>query len=247
MMPSVAMIETIVHHTARRRHRAQHQQEGQHPFNFFFMFAHLAFLRSTVFTAKEHRSCQKNSHHFDPRRRAFMRRNGIAAAFCPSRCTLEIFMATSDELAWQQGFGNNWRAACSRIIHRGGQIMKPLQLIVLGSLIGGAFLTLATPSYARGFSHSPVAYSIRSDRSDIQQDRRELRDNRMDLNQDRQELRDDRRDGASRGEIGNDRTDVRQDRRDIVRDRQDLRGDRRDLRHDREEERHSFFDWWHSW
>jgi hypothetical protein len=131
----------------------------------------------------------------------------------------------------------------------GGVIIKPLRLSVPGSLIGGAFLTLATPSHAAfhggGFNHSRLANDIRSDRNDIRRDRQDLREDRRGLNQDRNELRDDRRDGASHHEIVKDRTDIRQDQRDIARDRRDLREDRKDLRQDLEQEHHSWFDRWH--
>jgi hypothetical protein len=181
-----------------------------------------------------------------------MRRSGIAAAFLPQASLAWSISGPHSANLLDPKFAETTGPPIAPTSVRRGEItMKPFRLRVLGSLIGGAFLTLATPSHAassgRGFSHSPVANSIRSDRSDIRQDRQDLSDNRMDLNQDRQELREDRRDGASRGEIGNDRSDIRQDRRDIVRDRQDLRGDRRDLRQDLQQEHRSFFDRWHSW
>jgi uncharacterized protein (DUF3084 family) len=129
--------------------------------------------------------------------------------------------------------------------------MKPLRLTVLGSLIGGAFLALATPSHAAfhgsSFNHSALANDMRSDRNEIQRDRQDLREDRRDLNQDRNELRDDRRDGASHDEIVKDRTDIRQDQRDIARDRHDLREERKDLRQDLQQEHHSWFDRWHWW
>jgi uncharacterized protein (DUF3084 family) len=129
--------------------------------------------------------------------------------------------------------------------------MRPLRLAVFASLVGGACLTLAAPSYAvvRGgtFNHSVLGNDIRSDRHEIQQEREKLTDERRDLNQDQEKFRDDRRDGASRPEIANDRRDLRQDRHDLAQDRRDLHVERRDLRHDSQEEHHSFVDWWRSW
>lgn len=68
--------------------------------------------------------------------------------------------------------------------------MKPVRLIVLGSLIGGALLTLAVPSQAAFRPRSARHSAIHADREALHADRHERR-------ADKHQLFRDRRDGAA--------------------------------------------------
>jgi hypothetical protein len=170
-------------------------------------------------------------------------RSGRPARIFADRHLTKLFGDTVAEI---------WPGICSNYHFRQGAIiMKLLRPTVLGSLVGGAFLTLAGSSYGafqgRHFNHTPLANDIRNDRKEIQQERQDLREDRTDLDQDREKLREDRRDDASHAERANDRADIRRDRRDIIRDRHDLRDERQDLKEDLEREHHSWFDRWRWW
>ena len=98
--------------------------------------------------------------------------------------------------------------------------MKPLRLTVLGSLIGGAFLTLAAPSHAAFHARSARHSAVHADREALHADRHELR-------ADEHQLFRDRRDGAGPAERADDRANIRQDRQNIAGERHDLRVDER--------------------
>ena len=107
--------------------------------------------------------------------------------------------------------------------------MKTLPLTVLGSLIGGAFLTLASPANAAfhggHFHHSAHVNTVRSE------SRQALRNDRADLNRDSATLHEDRQDGASHSQLTDDRNAIRQDQRAIDRDTRNL-DEHRDFRRD---------------
>ncbi len=114
--------------------------------------------------------------------------------------------------------------------------MKPLRLTVLGSLIGGAFLTLAAPSDAAFHARSARHSAVRADREALHADRHELRADehqlfrdadRHELRADEHQLFRDRRDGAGPAERADDRANIRQDRQNIAEERHDLRVDER--------------------
>lgn len=98
--------------------------------------------------------------------------------------------------------------------------MKPVRLIVLGSLIGGALLTLAVPSQAAFRPRSARHSAIHADREALHADRHERR-------ADKHQLFRDRRDGAAPAVRADDRAAIRQDSQNIAEDRHDLRVDER--------------------
>ena len=110
--------------------------------------------------------------------------------------------------------------------------MKTLPLTVLGSLIGGAFLTLASPANAAVHIHgrhfTPHSARVNTVRSESRQ---ALRNDRADLNRDNATLHEDRQDGASHSQLTDDRNAIRQDQRAIDRDTRNL-DEHRDFRRD---------------
>ena len=96
--------------------------------------------------------------------------------------------------------------------------MKTLPLTVLGSLIGGAFLTLASPANAAVHLHgrhfTPHSARVNTVRSESRQ---ALRNDRADLNRDTGTLHEDRQDGASHSQLTDDRSAIQQDQRAIDR------------------------------
>ena len=113
--------------------------------------------------------------------------------------------------------------------------MKTLPLTVLGSLIGAAFLTLASPANAAVHIHGgQFHHSLRVNtvRRQIGENRQALRSDRADLNRDSGTLHADRQDGASRGQVADDRSAIQQDQRDIERDSRRLQVEHGELNRD---------------
>ena len=111
--------------------------------------------------------------------------------------------------------------------------MKTLPLTVLGSLIGGAFLTLASPANAAfhgGHVHSAHVNTVRSE------SRQALRTDRADLSRDSATLHEDRKDGASHSQLTDDRSAIQQDQRAIDRDQRVIDRNRDRDRDDRRED-----------